>query len=129
MGADKHLTPPTQKLAHCPHISDRRAPIRRWDADRHLAGLAVRYEVTALNTPIVIDSDYCALNKVFPINHGHDSVSVEPGDRIAQALVSQPEVLDFVRSQALPNTERGDGGYGHTGTSLFIYVGRTKCPE
>jgi dUTP pyrophosphatase len=82
---------------------------------RPRSGLAARHGVTVLNAPGTIDADYRGELKVLLINHGTDPFEIAPGDRIAQALVTRHEVLDFRWTDALPDTDRGDGGFGHTG--------------
>jgi dUTP pyrophosphatase len=84
---------------------------------RPRSGMALKHGVTVANTPGTIDSDYRGEIRVILINLGSEPFSVSPGDRIAQ-LVITPVVeasLEFV--QRLEPTPRGDGGFGHTGTS------------
>lgn len=83
---------------------------------RPRSGLAIKKGLTLLNTPGTVDADYRGEIKVILVNLGQDGVEVRRGDRIAQMVVQQlPEaVLEEVES--LPDTERGSGGFGHTGT-------------
>jgi len=87
-----------------------------WEAQvRPRSGLALKHGVTVLNTPGTIDSDYRGEVGVILINHGDVPFTVERGDRIAQvgfAPVAQPNLLEV---ETLPETERGDGGFGSTG--------------
>ena len=80
------------------------------------SGLALRHGVTCLNTPGLIDSGYRDELKVLLVNlDPHEPYEVKRGDRIAQ-LVIQPVVqAAFVTVEALPPSERGQGGFGHSG--------------
>lgn len=80
------------------------------------SGLALRHGVTCLNTPGLIDSGYRDELKVLLVNLDPvEPYEVMPGDRIAQ-LVIQPVVhAEFVAVEALPSSERGRGGFGHSG--------------
>ncbi len=82
---------------------------------RPRSGLALKHGVTVLNSPGTIDSDYRGPVGVILINHGTEDFSVTRGDRIAQAVLArvEPVVLESVNS--LDETERGEGGFGHTG--------------
>lgn len=82
---------------------------------RPRSGLAVKHGVTVINSPGTIDTDYRGEVKVALINHGKDAFTVNRGDRIAQMILA-PVVqaqLDLVTE--LDSTERGSGGFGHTG--------------
>lgn len=79
------------------------------------SGLAAKHGVTVLNTPGTIDSDYRGEIKVCLINHGDKPYSVKPGDRIAQLLIQKVELSEFVKTDNLDTTQRGDGGFGSTG--------------
>lgn len=82
---------------------------------RPRSGLAARHGVTVLNTPGTIDSDYRGEVKVILINLGTDPFAVTPGMRIAQMVVAAVERVAWQPAEALPDTARGDGGFGHTG--------------
>jgi dUTP pyrophosphatase len=82
---------------------------------RPRSGLAAKHGVTVLNTPGTIDSDYRGEVKVILINHGAATFSVTPGMRIAQLVVAPVAVVSWDRADALPDTGRGAGGFGHTG--------------
>lgn len=80
------------------------------------SGLAFKHGVTCLNTPGLIDADYRGELKVLLVN----TDPVEPfrvvrGERIAQLVIQAVEHVDFREVDALDGTERGDGGFGHTG--------------
>jgi dUTP pyrophosphatase len=83
---------------------------------RPRSGLAARHGVTLLNSPGTIDSDYRGIVQVIVINHGRQPFTVQHGDRIAQLLISPVVRPRFVVSDSLSQTERNDGGFGHTGT-------------
>ena len=68
-----------------------------------------------LNSPGTVDSDYRGEICVILINHGPEPVRIERGDRIAQLVVQKLPEVRFEEAEALPDTERGAGGFGHTG--------------
>ncbi|MGM9566650.1 MAG: dUTP diphosphatase [Clostridia bacterium] len=82
---------------------------------RPRSGLAAKYGITVLNTPGTIDSDYRGEVKILLINLGKQSFSVERGMRIAQGIVAPYYKAQFSVTKALDDTERGAGGFGHTG--------------
>lgn len=80
------------------------------------SGLALRHGITCLNTPGLIDSDYRGELKVLLVNTDpHDDFEIARGDRIAQLVIQAVEHPDFVEVDRLEDTERGEGGFGHTG--------------
>lgn len=82
---------------------------------RPRSGLAIKHGITCLNTPGTIDSDYRGEIGVELINHGHEPFFINDGERIAQMVIAQYEQAEWVMVEELDETERGDGGYGHTG--------------
>ncbi|MCQ2585717.1 MAG: dUTP diphosphatase [Treponema sp.] len=82
---------------------------------RPRSGLAFKNGVTVLNTPGTIDSDYRGEMKIILINLGTEDFTVNNGDRIAQLIVAPVIQGNFVPSLELNETERGSGGFGHTG--------------
>ena len=82
---------------------------------RPRSGLAAKSQVTVLNTPGTIDADYRGEIKVILINHGKKPFVVEPKMRIAQLVVAKVERARFIRAETLVASERGSGGFGHTG--------------
>lgn len=82
---------------------------------RPRSGLAAKFGVTLLNTPGTIDSDYRGEVKIILINLGKSDFVVERGMRIAQGIVSPYIKAEFLIAAKLPETERGGGGFGHTG--------------
>ena len=79
------------------------------------SGMAVKYGISVVNGPGVVDSGYRGELKVALINHGADSVSFERGDRIAQLLVVPVAVPELTEVVELPTSDRGEGGFGSTG--------------
>ena len=84
---------------------------------RPRSGLAAKYGVTVLNTPGTIDADYRGEVKVILINHGADPFRVIRGERIAQMVIAPVTQGAMVKVGALPETARGEGGFGSTGTA------------
>ena len=83
---------------------------------RPRSGLALKHQVTVLNTPGTIDSDYRGEIQVILINHGEQPFIVEPRMRIAQCVVAPVVQARFVRAEDLAESSRGSGGFGHTGS-------------
>lgn len=83
---------------------------------RPRSGLALKHQVTVLNTPGTIDADYRGEVGVILINHGKVPFVVTPGMRIAQLVLAPVLKARFARRESLLNTTRGAGGFGHTGT-------------
>lgn len=83
---------------------------------RPRSGLALKHQVTVLNSPGTIDSDYRGEVGVILINHGKQPFIVTPGMRIAQAVVAKVEKALFVVERELQESVRGEGGFGHSGT-------------
>ena len=82
---------------------------------RPRSGLALKYGITVLNTPGTIDADYTGEVKVILINLGQVPFTIKNGDRIAQMVFKQYEKAVWFNTLQLGETERGDGGFGHTG--------------
>ncbi len=82
---------------------------------RPRSGLAAKNNITVLNTPGTIDSDYRGEIKVIIYNHGDDSFIVNNGDRIAQMVLSPVIKIELEEAKELPKTLRGKGGFGSTG--------------
>ncbi len=82
---------------------------------RPRSGLAAKYGVTVLNSPGTIDADYRGEIKVILINHGKDPFVINNGDRIAQMVIARYEQIEWQLVDILDETERGTGGFGHTG--------------
>ncbi|CDZ79672.1 Deoxyuridine 5'-triphosphate nucleotidohydrolase [Candidatus Rubidus massiliensis] len=82
---------------------------------RPRSGLALKNQITVLNTPGTIDADYRGEVGVILINHGKSSFVVKPGMRIAQLIIAQVVQARFIIAKELAQTNRGSGGFGHTG--------------
>lgn len=82
---------------------------------RPRSGLSRRLQLTVLNTPGTIDADYRGEVAVLLINHGSDFVAIDPGDRIAQLVICPVAIVDPVEVDSLPETARGEAGFGSTG--------------
>lgn len=83
---------------------------------RPRSGLALKYGLTILNTPGTIDSDYRGELGIVLIHHGDKPVTITPKMRIAQIVLAPVCQATFALKDALVATERGEGGFGHTGT-------------
>ncbi len=83
---------------------------------RPRSGLAFKYGITVLNSPGTIDADYRGEVGVLLINHGKEPFEVKDGERVAQLVVSRYERIRFEENADLRASERGTGGFGHTGT-------------
>ena len=82
---------------------------------RPRSGLALKHGITVLNTPGTIDADYRGEVMVLLINFSQEDFVVNDGERIAQMVLAKHEQCDFIEVETLDETERGTGGYGHTG--------------
>lgn len=82
---------------------------------RPRSGLALKHGVTCLNAPGTIDADYRGVVGVILINHGGEAVTIRRGDRIAQMVIAPVARARWTVAEDLPETERGAGGFGHTG--------------
>lgn len=82
---------------------------------RPRSGLALKHGITVLNTPGTIDADYRGEVKVLLVNFSDAEFVVNDGERIAQMVIAKHENADFIEVEELDETERGAGGYGHTG--------------
>ena len=82
---------------------------------RPRSGLALKHGITVLNAPGTIDADYRGEIGVLLINHGVEDFTIQRGDRIAQLVIAKVEMIDFQEVDELPDTPRGNGGYGSTG--------------
>ena len=82
---------------------------------RPRSGLAIKHGLTLLNTPGTIDADYRGENKIIVANLSSEPYELKPGERIAQMVVSRFTQVEWEPVQELSQTERGAGGFGHTG--------------
>ena len=83
---------------------------------RPRSGLALKHGLTVLNSPGTIDSDYRGEIGVLLVNLGEKAVTISRGDRIAQLVVQELPGYRLSEVESLPETERGAGGFGHTGS-------------
>lgn len=84
---------------------------------RPRSGLAARKGITVLNSPGTIDADYRGEIGVILVNLSKETFTVNPGERVAQMVISRHERADWLETEDLSATERGDGGFGSTGNS------------
>lgn len=82
---------------------------------RPRSGLALKHGITVLNSPGTVDADYRGEIKVLLINFSTEDFVVNAGERIAQMVITRHEQAQFELVEELDETERGSGGYGHTG--------------
>ena len=82
---------------------------------RPRSGLAAKYGITVLNSPGTIDADYRGEIGVILVNLSNTFFTIQPRERIAQLVVTKFEKIDWLPTNELPTTQRGDGGFGSTG--------------
>ena len=82
---------------------------------RPRSGLAMKHGITVLNTPGTIDADYRGEVGVILVNLSAEAFTIEPGERIAQMVIARHEQPEVVEVAELSQTERGAGGFGHSG--------------
>lgn len=82
---------------------------------RPRSGLAFKHGITCLNTPGTIDADYRGEVKVLLINLGQEPFTIARGERVAQMVFQQVPQVSLEEVAELPDTARGEGGFGHTG--------------
>ena len=82
---------------------------------RPRSGLALKHGITVLNTPGTIDADYRGEIGVVLVNLSNEDFVVNPGERVAQMVIAKYEQAVLQTVDTLDETERGEGGYGHTG--------------
>ena len=82
---------------------------------RPRSGLAMKHGITVLNTPGTIDADYRGEVGVILVNLSGEAFTIEPGERIAQMVIARHEQPEVVEVTELSQTERGAGGFGHSG--------------
>lgn len=83
---------------------------------RPRSGMALKRGITVLNTPGTIDADYRGEVGIILVNLSQEEVTIEPGERIAQMVIARCEQPILVEVTELGSTERGAGGFGHSGT-------------
>ncbi len=84
---------------------------------RPRSGLAIKHGLTLLNTPGTIDSDYRGEIKIIMINLAKEDYTINPGERIGQLVLKKVYKAEFEQVEKLEETDRNEGGFGHTGKS------------
>ena len=84
---------------------------------RPRSGLAAKHGIGILNSPGTIDSDYRGEVKIILINFSKEDFTIQPGDRIAQIILSKVYRAKLEETKELNNSKRGEGGFGHSGNS------------
>jgi dUTP pyrophosphatase len=82
---------------------------------RPRSGLAIKHGITVLNAPGTVDADYRGEIGVILINLSNEPYTIKPGDRVAQMVFAKYERVSLHEVDELSDTERGEGGFGHTG--------------
>ena len=82
---------------------------------RPRSGLAAKHGITVLNSPGTIDADYRGEIKVILVNLSSEPFTINPGERVCQMVISRYSCAEWVLVESLDETERGSGGFGHTG--------------
>ena len=82
---------------------------------RPRSGMAFKHGITVINSPGTIDADYRGEIKIALVNLSMEVFTIKNGDRVAQMVVNKYEQVKFNLTDCLDETERGSGGYGHTG--------------
>lgn len=83
---------------------------------RPRSGLALKHGITVLNSPGTVDTDYRGEVMVLLINLSDQAFEIKPGERIAQMVIARHEQIQWSLVESLDDTERGEGGFGHSGT-------------
>ena len=83
---------------------------------RPRSGLAIKHGITVLNSPGTIDADYRGEINIILVNLSEKPFTIEDGERIAQMVVARHDRAEWVETTVLNETQRGSGGFGHTGT-------------
>jgi dUTP pyrophosphatase len=83
---------------------------------RPRSGLAAKSGITVLNSPGTIDADYRGEIKIILVNLSKEAFTINNGDRVAQMIISRHEQAEWLETVQLEESERGAGGFGHTGT-------------
>lgn len=83
---------------------------------RPRSGLALKHGITVLNSPGTVDADYRGEVMVLLINLSDQAFEIKPGERIAQMIIARHEQIQWSLVESLDDTERGGGGFGHSGT-------------
>ena len=114
---ENSLVIPKGKVALVPTNLSVEIPIGYEIQVRPRSGLAAKNGIGVLNSPGTIDSDYRGEVKIILFNFGADDFVINRGDRIAQLIIAEVIQAKIVESANLNNSDRGEGGFGHTGKS------------
>ena len=114
---EKSLVIPNGKVALIPTNLSVEIPIGFEIQVRPRSGLAAKNGIGVLNSPGTIDSDYGGEVKIILFNFGSEDFVINRGDRIAQLIIAEVIQAKIVESANLNNSDRGEGGFGHTGKS------------
>jgi dUTP pyrophosphatase len=112
---EKHLTIPAGEIALIPTGFAMAIPVGFEAQIRPRSGLAVNYGIGLINSPGTIDADYRGEVKIALINLSRKGYTVVRGDRIAQMVIHRVARVQAILVERLSDTERNDGGFGHTG--------------
>jgi dUTP pyrophosphatase len=82
---------------------------------RPRSGLALKHGISLVNTPGTIDADYRGEIGIILINHSNEPFVIKDGERICQMVINKYETIDWEECETLDETDRGSGGFGHTG--------------
>lgn len=82
---------------------------------RPRSGLALKKGISVLNSPGTVDADYRGEIGIILVNLSKEPFTIENGDRIAQMVIAKHERVDWIETEILADSERGEGGFGHTG--------------
>lgn len=82
---------------------------------RPRSGLAFKHGISLVNTPGTIDADYRGEIGIIMINHSSEAFVIKDGERICQMVINRYETIEWINTDSLDETERGAGGFGHTG--------------
>jgi dUTP pyrophosphatase len=82
---------------------------------RPRSGLSIKHGITVINSPGTIDSDFRGEIKIGLVNLSNNEFIIKDGERVAQAVVSRHEIIEWVTTEKLEETERGENGFGSTG--------------
>jgi dUTP pyrophosphatase len=96
---------------------------------RPRSGLALKHGLSMPNSPGTIDADYRGELGVLLINLGNEDITISRGDRIAQMIINKVERVQFTQTDTLPESPRGEGGFGSTGTSDNLITKIGNSPE
>ena len=113
---EQQITIPSGKVSLIPTNLSVEIPIGYEIQVRPRSGLAAKHGIGVLNSPGTIDSDYRGEFKIILFNFGSEDFVINRSDRIAQLVIAEVIIANIQESSELNNSDRGAGGFGHTGT-------------